>query len=269
MKFGNLDSYFERVCWGGSATPTYETLAGLLHAHMSSIPFENFDVLLGRAVRLDLDAIQTKLIHNRRGGYCFEHGTLFAAVLEQIGFRPVRHQARVVMHMARTEAPCTHMFLTVPLGSATFVVDPGFGALAPRLPVPLIESSNAGIPPEEAHWMVKEKKYWLLRTRTKQLAIDCWATLLEEESSADFEVANHYTSTHPNSAFVNRVLARAWTPAGRVTLSNRKVTIWRDGQPHSSLLSDRSALYTVLAEHFGIDLPEVRQLRVPSIPEWC
>jgi N-hydroxyarylamine O-acetyltransferase len=76
--------------------PTFETLAGLLHAHMLRIQFENLDVLLGRPVRLDLDSLQDKLVRARRGGYCFEHATLFAAVLEKLGFQPVRHAARVV-----------------------------------------------------------------------------------------------------------------------------------------------------------------------------
>jgi N-hydroxyarylamine O-acetyltransferase len=52
---------------------THATLAGLLGAHMAHIPFENFDVLLGREVRLDPEGLQAKLVKARRGGYCFEH----------------------------------------------------------------------------------------------------------------------------------------------------------------------------------------------------
>ncbi len=65
----DLDAYFERVRWGGETRPTFETLAGLLRAHMTAIPFENLDVLLGRKVRLDLEFLQDKLIRRRRGGY--------------------------------------------------------------------------------------------------------------------------------------------------------------------------------------------------------
>lgn len=50
----DLDAYFQRIQWRGPTAPTYATLAGLLDAHMAHIPFENFDVLLGRKVRLDL-----------------------------------------------------------------------------------------------------------------------------------------------------------------------------------------------------------------------
>jgi N-hydroxyarylamine O-acetyltransferase len=33
-------------------------------------------------------------------------------------------------------------------------------------------------------------------------------------------------------------------------------------------LRDRAALRTLLARYFGIDMPEVDRLRVPSVPEW-
>jgi N-hydroxyarylamine O-acetyltransferase len=65
------------------------------------IAFENFDVLLGRPIRLDLASLQDKLVRRRRGGYCFEQVTLFAAVLERLGFAPVRHTARVIRVVPR------------------------------------------------------------------------------------------------------------------------------------------------------------------------
>ena len=111
----DLDAYFARIEWGGSTTPDYDTLAGILFAHMSHIPFENLDVLLRRRIRIDLDGIQEKLVGARRGGYCFEHGTLLAAALEALGFHPVRHIARVVLELPRDQAGRTHMFLSVPL----------------------------------------------------------------------------------------------------------------------------------------------------------
>lgn len=42
-------------------------------------PVQNLDVLLGRGISVALDRVQTKLLTSRRGGYCHEHGVLFAA----------------------------------------------------------------------------------------------------------------------------------------------------------------------------------------------
>ena len=263
----DLDAYFERICWGGSTRANYETLAGLLSAHMAHIPFENLDVLLGRPVRLELEPLQDKLVAAHRGGYCFEHATLFAAVLEQLGFEPVRHTARVIVFLPRHAAPRTHMVLTVPLAEGTFIVDPGFGVHAPRIPVPLFDGVQVHVD-NEVHWVTREEKQWTLRAKSGEKSVECWVSALEPDNLIDFEVGNHYTATHPMSPFVNRIMLRALTSSGRVTVMNRDVTIWQGGTPYASQLSDRAALRRLLVEHFGFDLPEVERLRVPSTPEW-
>ena len=263
----DLDAYLVRIQWGGALRHDRETLAGLLGAHMARIPFENLDVLLGRPIRLDLDGVQSKLVRAGRGGYCFEHATLLAAALEQLGFKPARHSARVTLFVPRSAAPRTHMFLTVPLAEGRFVLDPGFGALAPRLPVPLAEGEHAQIGAER-HAMVRDGRFWAQRAQVGGAPVDAWASTLEEDYATDFELGNHYTATHPASPFVQRIMLRALTDGGRVTVLNRDVTVWRGNPPEPVQLADRSALRALLAEHFGFDLPEVERLRVPSIAQW-
>ena len=97
----DLDAYLARINYTGPRVPNYETLAGVLRAHIASIPFESFDVLLGRPIRLDIEGLQAKMITARRGGYCFEHASLMRAALEAIGFAPVRHASRVLLFEPR------------------------------------------------------------------------------------------------------------------------------------------------------------------------
>jgi N-hydroxyarylamine O-acetyltransferase len=263
----DLDAYFERIRWAGETSPTLDALTRLLAAHMAHIPFENLDVLLGRPVRLDLESIQAKLVRARRGGYCFEHATLFAAVLEQLGFHPARHAARVVLFAPRSAASRTHMFLSVPLAEGVYVVDPGFGALAPSTPLPLVESiatSREGA----THRMVRDGPVWVMRATRDGAFADAWVSTLEPENAIDFEVANHFTATHPASPFVNRIMMRALTGDGHVAVMNRDLTIWQGGVAHATQLADRAALRSLLVEHFGFDLSESERIRVPSIPEW-
>ena len=73
----DLSSYLARIGYAGDLTPGPTLLVELHQAHASRIPFENLDILLGRPIQVDLDSIQTKLIHRRRGGYCFERYSLF------------------------------------------------------------------------------------------------------------------------------------------------------------------------------------------------
>ena len=263
----DLDAYLRRIRWSGSLAPGLDTLARLLRAHMQSIPFENLDVLLGRPIRLDLAGVQAKLVGASRGGYCFEHCALFAAALEALGFEPLRHAARVTLYMPHSAAPRTHMFLSVPLAEGTFVVDPGFGALAPRVPVPLQAGVLARLD-SESHWMGRDGRFWVLHAQAGAEPVQAWASTLEKECAADFDLSNHYTSTHPASPFVNRILLRALTDDGRVTVANREFTLRRGSTTQTAQLADRAALRAVLEQYFGFDLPEVEQLAVPSIPEW-
>jgi N-hydroxyarylamine O-acetyltransferase len=265
----DLLAYLDRIRWRGERRPTMDTLRSILAAHMAQIPFENMDVLLGRGVRIDLGSLQAKLVHGRRGGYCYEHATLLHAALEQIGFSLQRHSARVVVLTPRTESTRTHMFLTVTLREGTFVLDPGFGGLAPRVPVPLSEGAVGEID-HEKHWLVKDGAYWVLRTDVgERKGGDAWASTLEPDNPIDFEMANHYTSTYPTSPFVNRLALRALTANGRVTVMNRDAALWEGGEKRRAWqLADRRELRGLLAEHFGFDLPEVESMRVPMVPEW-
>ena len=262
----DLDAYFERLGWGGGRQADFATLSGLLEAHMHSVPFENLDVLLRRPIRLDTGSLQRKLVRARRGGYCFEHATLFGAVLEKLGFDIARHTARVVLVTPREQAPRTHMFLIASLRQGRFVVDPGFGSQSAPFPVPLVDATEAG---NATHWLQRDGRWWMLRVRTPDKVIDAWASTLDADNETDFVLGNHYTSTYPDSAFVNRLMLHARTAEGSVSVMNRDVTVRVAGEIRDKTqLADRGELRDLLARHFGFDLPEIGYLRIPTVPEW-
>ena len=241
----DIDAYFKRI--GGRR----DDLPGLLAAHMRAIPFENLDVLLGRGISLDLPAIEAKLVAAHRGGYCYEHSTLFAAVLRELGYPVKTHSARVVMQTPRERAPRTHMFLTV----GDVMLDPGFGGRGPLVPVPL-DGTAAG-----AHRLVLDDGELALYLGDQRL----WISSFEHDLPVDFEMANHYTSTHPASPFTKMLLARAYVPGGEVRIFNREVTL---PGAESRPLADRTELRAMFAEHFGFDLPELLALRIAAVAEW-
>src|SRR6266446_572930 len=106
----DLDAYLGRIHHAGRLARTKDALDALHLAHATHIPFENLDILLGKPIRLDLASLQAKMIHGRRGGYCFEQNTLLAAVLEQSGFRVTKLAARVRFGAPR-HLPRTHVLL--------------------------------------------------------------------------------------------------------------------------------------------------------------
>ena len=251
-----LDGYLARIGWTGALEPTVATLTALLRAHMTRIPFENLDVLLGRGVRVDVESVYAKLVAAGRGGYCYEHSTLLQAALEQVGFAPVAHSARVVMVVPRSAAPRTHMFLTVPLDGETLVLDAGFGGHGPLVPVPLVEGRDVR-DGSDVHRMTRRDREWVLEARIGGTMTPLWMSTVEAESPIDFVMANHFTSTWADSPFVNRLMLRALTADGRVTVMNRDVTVSSGSRLERTQLADRAALRTLLARYFSIDLPEI------------
>ena len=71
------DSYLHRINCAGEIIPTVDCLKALQHAHLYTIPFENFDILLGRDINLEPEVLFHKMVHKKRGGYCFELNGLF------------------------------------------------------------------------------------------------------------------------------------------------------------------------------------------------
>ena len=266
MPLFELDTYLARVGWTGRRVPTLDTLNVLTRAHMSAIPFENLDVLLGRGVRVDLDSIFAKLVRARRGGYCFEHATLFHAVLEHLGFHARTHAARVVMIVPRAEAPRTHMLISVEIDGRAVVVDPGFGGHGPLVPVPLVADLDVRHGTDR-HRFVREHDEWVLQAEIDGRMVSLWTSTLEPLQPVDVVMANHYVSTFPESPFVNRLMLRAITGEGRTSVMNRDVTVRRGAEATKYQLADRAALRSLLARDFGFDL-DLERLRVPSVPEW-
>ena len=194
----DLDAYLSRISYSGPRTPTYDTLVGILGAHIASIPFESFDVLLRRPIRLDPEGLQTKIIAGHRGGYCFEHASLMHAALEAIGFAPVRHASRVVLFEPRHASVRQHMFLTVTIGGVTYVVDPGFGPFASSLPFPIDGTPVPMSPP--THRLAREGNDWALHVVQDGKQVQGWVSTMEEAYPVDFEMRITTSRlTHPPS----------------------------------------------------------------------
>ena len=97
---------------------------------MSTIPFENLDVLIERRIALTPEAIEQKLVGERRGGYCFEQNGLLLEVLDQLGFEARPLSARVRMGKTRDVIPArTHLCVRVELDES-WLVDVGFGGMS-------------------------------------------------------------------------------------------------------------------------------------------
>ncbi len=80
------DAWLQRIGYSGFGAPDLATLNGLIFAHAHAISYETLDIMLGRPPKLDVPALQRKMIAGRRGGYCFEQNMLFREGLRSLGY---------------------------------------------------------------------------------------------------------------------------------------------------------------------------------------
>lgn len=243
------DAYLARVGVTRPRTPDLAALRELHAAHVSTIPFENLDILLGAGISLELDRIRAKLVDKRRGGYCFEQNTLFLNVLTDLGFRASPREARVRIGSAVIR-PRAHMVLSVRIDGDEWLADVGFGGEGPIEPVAM----SPDLSPDPVHRVVPEGSGHVLQMHSGDGWIDLYAFLPEAVHPIDFEVANWYTSTYPESPFVRGLTAQRTTRDVRYILRYPTYTEIRAGNIRTREIR-RNDLVPLLRDVFLIDVP--------------
>jgi N-hydroxyarylamine O-acetyltransferase len=259
----DLAAYCARVGYTGPLEPTLDVLRALHFAHATNIPFENLDILLGRPISLELGDLQDKLVKARRGGYCFEHNTLFAAVLERVGFRVERYAARVRMGATGVRPP-SHMLLGVLVEDETWLADVGFGNTGPLYPTPLTarEQDTREL---WSYRIAAEGETFVLQMLQADGWLDLYAFSREIQEPVDYVVANHYTSTHPQSHFVQMLIVQRASPSARWMLRNRELTLERPEESTTVTLPENDdVIVNALGAVFDLHFPAGTRFRYRS-----
>ncbi|WP_412076539.1 arylamine N-acetyltransferase family protein [Streptomyces xanthophaeus] len=258
----DLDAYLERIGYEGDGgrepRADLRTLKEVHRAHTGALTFENLDVLLGRPVELDVKAVEDKLVRGSRGGYCYEQNSLLAAALERIGFEVSGRGAR-----NRTRGddlrPVTHAVLVATVEGEPWLCDAGFGYQGPREPVPL---ARPGAEVAQGGWTyrVRAEEDGVLALSLLRGGVwrDLYAFSPQRYHPVDYVLLNHYSSTHPRSAFVGQVVVQHPGDAARTrrALVGRELTrLHPDGRVERQDVGS-GELLSVLDREFGIRLSE-------------
>lgn len=278
MDDGALDAYLTRIGLTASPASDAQGLAAMQRAHRQTIGFENLDVMLGRGIRIDPSSIRAKLIGEpRRGGYCFEHNTLFGAILAQIGLENRPLLGRVWLGMdwpgdAASMPPLTHTLRLVTIAGALWIADAGFGgSYVP--PMPLVDGAQAATPDGARHRLRYMGKPggatgdWLLERAGPASATDGRAQShtdfqpqysfgLAEVAPVDLELSNHWTSTRPGTRFTTACLASIVLEDGFAALSGARLSLHSGGKGDVREIADARDWRNVLADLFRIELSE-------------
>jgi N-hydroxyarylamine O-acetyltransferase len=246
----NIKAYLERINYHGSLVPTAETLRELQLAHLLTVPFENLSIHAKQPIVLEDEALFTKIVMRRRGGFCYEANGLFAALLRALGFDVAMLSAEGANEEGGFGPDFDHMALMVTL-EERWLVDVGFGDSF-REPL-LLDERSEQVQGSRAYRILPDGAHLILTQRDG----DEWKTqyrfTLQTYRYTDYAEMCRYHQTSPQSHFTRaRICSRA-TEEGRITLSGmRFIKTAENGRRQERTLTSQEEYAAILREQFGI-----------------
>lgn len=241
-----MDDYLERI---GAVKPEHADLDALRYLqerHIRTVPFENLGYHLDEPIHMD-ERVLDKIVHQRRGGGCYETNPAFALLLRALGFTVHILPGRVY-RAGRIGPPMCHLVLRVDLAEP-WLVDTGFGRnslhplrLRSREPQQdpngeylLVDAEDGGV---DLH--LDGKPLYRLDDRPVEVA--------------DFAPTLWWYRTAPDSPFLEDLFCSLPTEDGRITLKGDRLTVAEGGERHTEDLTNSSAIFAAYRKHFGFDL---------------
>jgi N-hydroxyarylamine O-acetyltransferase len=146
------------------------------------------------------------------------------------------------------------MVLRVPIGGEVWLADVGFGSIGLIEPIPLRDGATA----EQGgftYCLRRNASLWILSVRDADGAeTDLYEFSDDPQTPMDVEVANHYTSTHPDSIFRKTLTIQRTARDRRTILRGEVLTRMREGRM-VDVPFPRERLREIAHEEFAIELP--------------
>ena len=248
----NIDAYLERMNYNGPRDVNAETLRALQVAHLMSVPFENLSIHAGEPIVLNEDALYTKIIDQRRGGFCYECNGLFAGLLRALGFEVAMLAAGVARADGSFGPIFDHMALMVTLNER-WLVDVGFGD---SFLEPLLLDTRADQQQGTRSFrLIEEDDHLILMRRNEG---EDWQAqyrfTLQPYTFPDYEEMCQFHQTSPDSHFTKGLICSRATEDGRITLGDMRFITTSGPQRlrDEQTLPSRAEYDRVLRDQFGV-----------------
>lgn len=235
----------------GSAT---EVLRTVHRRFVTTVPYEDLTIHLGRFDPLDVDLIAERMLQGGRGGYCFELNGLLGWTLEQLGFTVHRHEGRAGARDG--EGPTNHLVLVVEAGGQRWLCDAGLGE-GWLDPLALVPGAHLGTGPFAWHLVREPTGDWYVAQHP-------WGSIpgfafRGSPAAAGLEAFQPHherLSTDPESSFVQTLIVERVQEDRITTLRARTLTTRGPTVGEKDVLPDADAFARTLREVYGID-PDV------------
>jgi N-hydroxyarylamine O-acetyltransferase len=252
----DISLYLKRIRYTGPLEPTSAALRALQFSHLIAVPFENFDIHMGRKITLDVEALFDKIVLRRRGGFCYELNGLFGYLLEGLGFKVRLLSAGVFRGDGSAGPDFDHLTLQVhqeDVSEETWLADVGFGDsfLEPLLWQPHQEQAQGlrayRLDQSESAWTLWQRNYdgqWEPQYRLTTIP----------RKLDDFTDMCNYHQSSPKSMFTRNKVCTIATMNGRITLEESRLISTVHGKRQVQMIEDESTYRRLLRQRFGIEL---------------
>lgn len=250
--------YLERIGLSpdlADADPTLDLLETLQRAHVTSVPFENLDIVHGVPIELDREAFYRKLVTRSRGGFCYELNGLFEWLLRELGFETTVVSGRVADEDGSLGPPFDHLAVLVEVADrdGRYLADVGNGDFA-RQPLPMSGGSRADVSGE--YRVTEDGAHFFAESRDDpdgEWSVEYRFTDQPRDLPEFADTCEHH-QTSDESPFTRGPFVTMATDTGRVTLSADSLTVTDRGDKRKHPVPSNAEWEQVLAERFGIRL---------------
>ncbi len=254
-----VDRFLERLGQPKEA-PSYEALAKLCRAHLTTLPFENISKLCYfqqyEQTGWYIPPIETYVanLHDLHvGGTCFTNNSAFCLLLQQLGY-----QAELVRFDSN------HLGVSVQLPTGWYYVDVGVGSPV-FAPIAIPAGGEAIYCGTGIRLLPKEDGADALRFQHithGEVTLEWELSLQKGLTFDDFSEKIKFQNTPGQTFFMNTLRCKLWQPdRGRsIALVNNTLMIrTEDGVEQKSQLPDQQAIEEVIAVEFGLPKLPVRE----------
>ncbi len=249
----DISKYLERIDYKGSLDCSAEVLFALQEAHYMTVPYENFDILAGKPISLELSDIYRKIVLEHRGGYCFELNGLFGALLKELGYNVTEYFSRYL----RDEPPLPmsrHRVLVVKVQNKSYFTDAGVGGVVPRWPLAM----TLGLEQKQNNEIYRLYREPILGNVIQEMCNGEWSNYIsftdEPAYPVDFIATNYWCQYAKESIFNKGPMAAILTSNGRVTMFGKEVRIFSPQGVKVIPFNDQDELKALAKKWFGITI---------------
>lgn len=250
----NANLYLERIGMTlAEVSHTYEFLKKLQQNHICSVPYENLDILNGKPIDLNEEALFEKIVTKHRGGYCFELNGAIMHFLIELGFETKSYFGRFLK--GEKDIPVRrHRVVVTECDGKRYVIEVGIGIEAPRAPL-LLEEGIEQMCSNGTFCFTKDAFLgWVLNEKTGDEWTPYYAFTEEEQLDIDFIQPSFYCEKHPASPFNKSPMVAIKTTNGRRAINDRDYKIFENGElVHIEENITDARLYEILKADFGIE----------------